>query len=68
MKVVFEVENEQDVKSMEKIMKKIRISDVKKQNKYITEQKVNSILEFANQHAIKVSKVEIPSREERNAR
>lgn len=69
MKVILEIDNDEDVKIVEKLLKFLPPSVIKtKTNGIDRAKKVTDFLAFVDNEAIPVEQIIIPSREERNAR
>jgi hypothetical protein len=66
MRLIIELENDDDLSKAEKLIKLVKFSSVEK--KVNKKDKIKSLLEFADKNSFHVKEVDIPSREERNAR
>lgn len=67
MRVIFEIENDKDARRVERMLSTFIPED----NETVIDdrrKKIKKFLSFADKMAIKVDKVTIPSREERNVR
>ena len=67
MRLVMEIENERELKDVEKFLKTIPVSS---HRKVLPSKRRNiaALIAFANKYPLKTDKIEIPSREERNER
>lgn len=67
MKITIEVEGDEEMKKVERFIKNLKPSalQTKRANKRA---KIKKFIDYVHLHPIPVTKVEIPSREERNAR
>jgi len=65
MKITIEIENEEEFKRAEHAIKYLKCSEFILTNK---KQKIIDFLDYTEKDAVHVDKIEIPSREERNAR
>ena len=66
MKVIVEIENDEDLKRVERFLKFLQPAIIK--NTIEKANKIKSFLEFIDTETIQVEKIVIPCREERNAR
>jgi hypothetical protein len=66
MKVIVEIENDEDMKRVERFLKFLQPASIR----YTLEnaKKIREFIEFIENEAIPVEKIIIPSREQRNAR
>lgn len=67
MKLIIEVEDDDDFLKVQKLFKLFKLSSVETK-KVSRKEKIKSLLKFADENAFHVKQVEILPREERNAR
>ncbi|MCL4492388.1 MAG: hypothetical protein M1510_10915 [Nitrospirae bacterium] len=67
MKITIEIENDEDIKKVERFIKNLKPSALQMKRSGRSA-KIKKFLDFIRRHPIAVNKVVIPDREERNAR
>jgi len=67
MRVILEIENDKELKMLAGIFEKIKPTSIKAKFKN-KRSKMQDLVAFAEKHSFKVKKIDIPPREQRNAR
>ena len=67
MKLIIEIENEEDLAEAEKLMKEVPLTITSKYGEK-KKRSIEALIAYAEKNTLFTEKLEIPSREERNAR